>query len=96
MARTEIRYWQAAGRPARRYRAFVPDAIAALEQPLSLTVQERCEAAAQLIATSERATRSALATLAEREILTTSRLAANGPGRPVQVWMSRDILRLLD
>lgn len=51
MPRTETRTWQPSlDRPARRYRAFVPDPIAELDRPLPLPVQERCEAAARSLA----------------------------------------------
>jgi Fic family protein len=52
--------------------------------------------AARLVGASQRAIRTALGTLAERGILSVTHRAATGPGRPGQLWIAADVLKLFD
>jgi len=52
--------------------------------------------ASELVGASERAIRTALGVLAEKRILTVSHRAAQGPGRPRQLWIAPEVLRVFD
>jgi len=54
------------------------------------------QSAARLIGVSQRAIRTAMGVLVERRILTTTRRAATAPGRPAQLWIASDALKLLE